>query len=89
MKEIIEIGARIRHQRIAMGLKQKELAEKAAVSPDTLSALENGKSVTIETLARVLRGLGHPDALENLLPAPVLSPIDLQKLDGKQRQRVR
>ncbi len=89
MKELIEIGARVRQQRIAMGLKQKELAEKAAVSPDTLSALENGKSVTVETLARVLRGLGHPDALVNVLPPPVISPIDLQKLEGKQRQRVR
>lgn len=89
MKEIIAIGLRVRHQRIAMGLKQKELAAKAAVSPDTLSALENGKSVTVETLVRVLRELGYPDALVNLLPAPVISPIDLQKLEGKQRQRVR
>jgi len=89
MKELVEIGARIRQQRIAMGLKQKELAEKAAVSPDTLSALENGKSVTVETLARILRGLGYPDALIDMLPAPVVSPIDLQKLEGKQRQRVR
>ena len=89
MNEIVELGSRIRHQRIAMGLKQKELALKAAVSPDTLSALENGRSVTIETLARVLRGLGYPDALVDLLPASVISPIDLQKLAGKQRQRVR
>ena len=89
MKEILELGERIRHQRIAKGLKQKELAEKVAVSPDTLSALENGKSVTVETLARVLRGLGYSEALVNLVPAPVLSPIDLQKLAGKQRQRVR
>lgn len=89
MREIIEIGLRVRHQRIAMGLKQKELAAKAAVSPDTLSALENGKSVTVETLVRILRELGYPDALVNLLPAPVISPIDLQKLEGKQRQRVR
>ena len=89
MREIKELGARIRHQRIAMGLKQTELAEKAAVSKDALSSLENGRSVKTETLARVLRGLGHPKALAEMLPAPVISPIDLQKLEGKQRRRVR
>ena len=89
MNELKELGARIRHQRTAMGMKQKELAEQAAVSSDSISALENGRSVNTETLARVLRGLGHPDALAELLPAPVASPIDLQKLEGKQRRRVR
>ena len=59
------------------------------MSVDVLSALENGRSVTSESLARVLAGLGHSDALVDLLPAPVVSPIDLQKLAGKQRKRVR
>lgn len=89
MKELIELGVRIRRQRIAQGLKQQELADKAAVSSDALSALENGRSVTTETLARVLQGLGCKEALVDLLPPPVASPIDLQKLEGKQRQRVR
>ncbi len=89
MKELIELGFRVRRQRIAMGLKQQELADKAAVSSDALSALENGRSVTTETLARVLQGLGRKEALVDLLPPPVVSPIDLQKLEGKQRQRVR
>jgi len=89
MKELIELGFRVRRQRIAMGLKQQELADKAAVSSDALSALENGRSVTTETLARVLQGLGRKEALVDLLPPPVVSPIDLQRLEGKQRQRVR
>ena len=89
MKELKELGARVRHQRVAQGLKQQELAAKAAVSEDALSALENGRSVTVESLARVLRALGHGEALINLLPAPVPSPIALQKLAGKERQRVR
>ncbi len=89
MKEWIELGVRVRRLRIAMGLKQQELADQAAVSSDSLSALENGRSITTETLARILRGLGHKDELQELLPPPVISPIDLQKLEGKQRQRVR
>lgn len=89
MNEIAELGTRIRDQRIAMGLKQKELADQAAVSLRTLSALENGRSVTTETLSRVLKALGYAGALSELLPEPVTSPIDLQKLEGKQRKRVR
>jgi len=89
MKELKELGARVRHQRVAQGLKQQELAAKAAVSEDVLSALENGRSVTVESLARVLQALGFREALINLLPAPVPSPIALQKLAGKERQRVR
>ena len=89
MKELKQMGERVRYQRITQGKKQKELAVKAAVSRDALSALENGRPVKTETLARVLYALGFPDALAELLPPPVVSPIDLQKLEGKQRKRVR
>ncbi|MFV1995331.1 MAG: helix-turn-helix domain-containing protein [Verrucomicrobiales bacterium] len=89
MRELNELGTRVRRERIAQGFKQKALAAKAAVSSDVVSALENGRAVTTVTLARVLRGLGQDEALENLLPPPVVSPIDLQKLEGKVRQRVR
>jgi putative transcriptional regulator len=89
MKELKELGIRLRHQRVVQGLKQQELAAKAAVSEDVLSALENGRSVTVESLARVLQALGFREALTNLLPTPVPSPIQLQKLAGKERQRVR
>ncbi len=89
MKELKELGTRMRQQRVAQGLKQQELAAKAAVSEDALSALENGRSVTVESLVRVLRALGYGEALINVLPAPVPSPIALQKLAGKERQRVR
>ncbi len=89
MKQLNELGTRVRRERIARNLKQKELAAMAAISQDALSSLENGRPVTTQTLAKTLHALGYRDALENLLPPPVVSPIDLQKLEGKQRQRVR
>ena len=89
MDTLKELGSRLRHQRIAAELKQSELAARAAVSTDTLSALENGRPVTTETLARVLEALGQGDVLEQLLPVPTISPLELQKLRGQQRRRVR
>ncbi len=89
MNPLNKLGIRVRRERIAHGSKQKELAAKAAVSVDTLSALENGRPVTTQTLAQVLGALGYQDALCEVLPPPVVSPIDMQKLEGKQRQRVR
>jgi transcriptional regulator with XRE-family HTH domain len=89
MKELEELGARARRQRVAQGLKQEELAVKAAVGLNVIKSFENGRSITVESLARVLQALGFGGALINLLPAPVPSPIALQKLAGKERQRVR
>ena len=89
MKALDELGERIRRERIAQSFKQRELSAKAAVSADALSSLENGRPVTTQTLARVLQALGHEQALENLLPPAVPSPLDLQRLQGKRRQRVR
>ena len=89
MNELKELGTRVRYTRVSCELKQNDLAAKAAVSADTVSALENGRPVTTESLQRILKALGHRNALCNVLPAPVLSPIDLQKLEGKTRKRVR
>ena len=89
MKDLIELGERIRRERVVMKLKQRELADRAAVSSDSLSSLENGRPVTTATLVRVLQALGHRGALPDVLPPPTVSPLELQKLAGKQRQRVR
>ncbi len=89
MKSLNELGERVRRHRITMGLKQRELADRAAVSVDALSSLEHGRPVTTATLARVLTAMGHPRVMVDLLPPPTVSPIEMQKLAGKQRQRVR
>ena len=89
MKDLIVLGERIRSQRISQGLKMSDLAAMAAVSKDTLSSLENGRNVTTESLARILKALGYGNALVDLLPEPLISPYEAKKLQGKQRQRVR
>lgn len=82
-----ELGQRIARQRLNANVKQAELAYEAGVSRKTLSNLENGHSVQLESLIRILRALNKLDQLGLLLPTPEVSPIALADLKGKQRQR--
>jgi transcriptional regulator with XRE-family HTH domain len=54
-----ELGARIKHQRLAAGLTLAELAERAGFGKAYLSRIENGKKVPpIGTLSRIADVLG-------------------------------
>jgi len=52
------MGLRIGSRRRELGMKQKELAEKAGFSDNYISSIETGKSVpTIDTLVRICLAL--------------------------------
>lgn len=53
-----QLGAFLKRTRQEKGLNQIEYAEMIGVSHATLSALENGKSVSTTTLERALQFLG-------------------------------
>ena len=81
-----EIGERIRDIRIAVPLTQKEMAEKAGVSPRTVERIENGENVKIENLLNILRTFGLLENLNTLIPEQEVPPSVL--LDrGKKRVR--
>jgi len=82
-----ELGARLERTRLERNLTQRELAVAAGVERKAVQRLEAGESVKLVTLIRVLRALGLLDALEQLVPAPVPSPIELLKLHGRTRRR--
>ena len=81
------IGERIQRERLNQNLTQEKLAESAGVGVRTVRYLEAGRQTTVETLIRVLRALGRLDALDAFLPEPGLSPLQLAKLKGRERQR--
>ena len=81
------IGERIQRERLNQNLTQAGLAERAGIGVRTVRSLEAGQKPTVETLIRALRGLGKLGALDALLPEPGLSPLQLAKLQGRQRQR--
>ncbi len=82
-----ELGARLERTRLERNLTQRELAAEAGVERKAVQRIEAGESVRLISLIRALRALGLLDALDQLVPEPVPSPIELLKLHGKSRRR--
>lgn len=60
------LGARLRAQRLAQNLPQRELAQMAGLSLGALRKLETNGQTSLETLIRVVQALGLTGELENL-----------------------
>jgi|SRR5580700_4063585 transcriptional regulator with XRE-family HTH domain len=82
-----ELGSRLQRTRLERNLTQRELAAEAGVERKVLQRIEAGESVTLAGFIRVLRALGLLDALDQLVPEPTPSPIELMQLHGKRRRR--
>ena len=81
------LGARVNRQRLNQNVTQTELAKRAGLARIVIQRLENGLGCKLENLIRILRALGLLEQLETFLPEPGLSPIQLVKLKGRERQR--
>lgn len=81
-----EMGRRLRAHRLNANLTQADLAELAGVNRNTVINAENGR-VHLESFIAILQALGQADQLDLMLPEPAISPVQLMKLKGKQRQR--
>ena len=86
---LLKIGQRIKETRITQRITQEELATASGVSPLTVANIEKGKSVSLLLFISVLRSLSLLENLEQLIPEIRISPIELKKLQGKKRYRVR
>jgi putative transcriptional regulator len=82
-----EIGRRLRRVRLNRNVTQADLAKQAGIGRRTLQKAEDGQVTTLETLVAILRGLGSLSQLDQFLPEPPLSPVQLAQLKGKTRQR--
>ena len=84
---LAELGGRLRKYRLQQNVTQGKLAHAAGVGSRTIQNVEKGEGAQLLTLVRILRALGRLDALEAFLPAPGLSPMELLKSGGRERQR--
>ncbi len=84
-----ELGDRLRRYRLQQNRTVEELAANAGVGFTTARRAESGANPTLETLVKLLRALGRVDALDDFLPTPVVSPIQMAALSGRVRERAR
>lgn len=79
-QELIDLGNRIRERRQEVCLSQEALAEKAGISPNTVSRVEGGQmAVTVGIFQSLLKALGC-DA-NRILGIAVLPPEDGRRLE--------
>jgi transcriptional regulator with XRE-family HTH domain len=82
-----EIGERLKRHRLNRNLSQKEVSERAGIGLASVARLEDGKGSTLANFIRVLTALDALNSLDAFLPMPSISPIQLAKLHGKERQK--
>ena len=83
------IGQQMRQMRFNNQLSQQQLAERAGLSRSTITQVENGKGVNMESMVAILRALNKLEILNCFESEALLSPILIAKLQGKIPQRIR
>ncbi|TRW48387.1 helix-turn-helix transcriptional regulator [Aliidiomarina halalkaliphila] len=81
-----ELGQRLKQARLNRDYTQEQVAERAGVSRKAVVNAEKGKAQLVVFVA-ILDALELTEHLDRFLPPQPLSPIQLAKLQGKQRQR--
>ncbi|MET3664887.1 helix-turn-helix transcriptional regulator [Caulobacter sp. 1776] len=88
--QVRQLGERLAGHRLNRNLTQRQLADDAAVSLNTLRRLEDGENVSLDTLIRVLSALDLGDRLEVLAPPADVRPVDRVRMaTGAERKRAR
>ncbi|GEM_PF-150495 len=52
------LGIRIKAERLSKGITQEKLAEKADISLNFMSLIENGRNMSVDTLVKIAQALG-------------------------------
>ncbi len=81
-----ELGNRLKQARLRADLTQAEVASRTGLNRRTVLNAEKGK-VQLENLVAILVSMDMADQLNMFLPVQEISPIQLAKLKGQQRQR--
>ena len=81
------LGVRLREQRLAQSLTQRELAQMAGLSLGALRKLESNGQCSLETLIRVVQALGLQEALDDLFVLKRQSIAQMEQVDLVSRRQ--
>ena len=83
------LGRFIRQSRLRQNKTQQQLAVDAGIARSTLSLFEKGENSSLMVFIQLLRALDMLHLLNEFEIREQLSPLQLAKLQKKQRQRVK
>ena len=83
------VGKQMRQMRMNVRLSQQQLAERAGVSRSTITQVENGKGMKMESVVAILRVLNKLEILNSFETHAPISPLLIAKKEGKTPQRIR
>jgi transcriptional regulator with XRE-family HTH domain len=84
-----QIGNYIKQVRLQQRKTQAQLANISGLNRWTISQIENGDSITLTSLIRVLRALDSLYVLNSFEVADEISPLEYAKLKKNKKERVR
>lgn len=83
-----ELGQRLKRQRLAQALTQKDLAERAGVAPGTVKNLEGKGVSSLESTIRIVMALGLVDELAHLFELKAVQSIaQMERAQLAERKR--
>ena len=86
---IKELGQKIKLYRIMKGMSQQELEDKTGVSKRSISRLEQGESVQLENLFKILVALDLGENIDLLVPDQTKRPVFYLERSVDKPKRVR
>jgi len=81
-----ELGHRLKRARLNSNLTQAEVATRTGLNRRTILNAEKGKA-QLENFVAILVSLEMTEQLDMFLPVQEISPLQLAKLKGQERQR--
>lgn len=83
------IGAFVKHHRLVQNKTQQQLATEAGLNRSTITQIEKGEKITLQSLLQVLRVLNLLYIMDVFKVQEQVSPLQLAKLEQNKRQRAR
>lgn len=84
---IKELGKKIKTYRIMNEMSQQDLEDKSGVSKRSISRLEQGESVQVDNLFKIIIALGLGDNIELLVPDQTKRPsYYLENIENKPKR---
>lgn len=86
---IKELGQKIKSYRILNDMSQQDLEDKSGVSKRSISRLEQGESVQVDNLFKIIMALGLGDNIDLLVPEQTKRPSYYLEKSEDRPKRVR